>query len=261
VRENNVRKAWREGRPALNCWLSSCTPLQAEMLAPMGFDSFVVDMQHGEFDYMDLVAIFTALAGHDTAPMARVPWNDPSAIMRILDAGALGLICPMVNTAEEAKRFVDCCRYPPAGHRSSAPMRAHLHHRTTFEDYVTSFNDQVVTIALIETRQALENIEAILDTPGLDAIYVGSSDMSLSHGGPVGVHHEDPASGERHARIGEAARRHGVRFGLHTTRDEDLEICLGHGAELITVADATALLASGSEDRLAAARAVATNIP
>src|ERR1700709_670376 len=164
---NKVKEVWASGKAVVNAWLAIPSGFSAEVIAQCGFDSVTVDMQHGVQDYQSMVQCFQAMHAHPVTPMVRVPWNDPSIIGKVLDAGAYGVICPMVNTAEEAAAFVKACRgFPPSGPRVG-PLRASL---CAGSDYFQHANDTVVTMAMIESEEAVKNLEEILRTPHLDAI-------------------------------------------------------------------------------------------
>jgi len=163
----------------VNGWLAIPNVFSAETMAHAGWDSLTIDMQHGIVDYQAAVAMLTAISTTDTMPLVRVPWLDPGIIMKMLDAGAWGVICPMVNTREDAERLVAAVRYPPRGTRSFGPIRALLY---AGADYPVHANDSVIALAMIETRQALDNLDAILSVEGLDAVYIGPADLSLALG-------------------------------------------------------------------------------
>ena len=179
ARPNGVREAWQEGRAVINSWLGIPSSFSAEVMASMGWDSLVVDMQHGMIDYQMMVTMLQGISTTNVTPLVRVPWNDPAHIQKALDAGAYGIVCPMINNRAEAEKFVGSCRYAPLGYRSSGPIRASLYGGA---DYHAKANDIVVAFGMIETQEALDNLDAILSTPGLDAIYVGPSDLSISLG-------------------------------------------------------------------------------
>ena len=157
MRENRLRGIWSEGGTVVNGWLQVPSSFSAEVMAHAGWDSLTIDMQHGPVDYGSLVPMLQAISTTDTVPVVRVPWNDPGLIMRVLDAGCYAVICPMINTREEAEAFVGACRYPPEGYRSYGPYRATLYGG---QDYTDHANETVVTMAMIETQQALENLDA-----------------------------------------------------------------------------------------------------
>src|SRR3984893_15191973 len=179
ARANGGREAWREGRAVINSWLGIPSSFSAEVMANMGWDSLVVDMQHGMIDYQMMVTMLQGISTTNTTPLVRVPWNDPAHIQKSLDSGAYGIICPMINNRAEAEKFASSMRYAPVGSRSSGPIRASLYGGP---DYHAKANDIVVAFGMIETVEAMENLDQILSTPGLDAAYVGPSDLSISHG-------------------------------------------------------------------------------
>ena len=167
------------GPAALGAWITSREPILAEIAGRAGFDYVCIDMQHGLADFDCAVGILQALASTPAIPVVRVPSNDAAIIGRVLDAGAMGIIIPMVNSAEEAKRAADACRYAPAGSRSIGPFAVAARHGA---EYVARANDLVACIPMIETRQAIEAIDDIVAVPGVDAVYVGPADLSLSLG-------------------------------------------------------------------------------
>lgn len=178
---NNRLKARMQAREPglLNAWLVLGSPAVAEVMSRQPWDSVTVDMQHGLSDFETTVHMLRAMNGSSVTPMVRVPWMEPGLIQKVLDAGAFGVICPMVNTREQCEQFVSVCRYAPAGTRSFGPTRAPI---VAGADYWKKANDEVLTFAMIETRQAVENIDAIVSVPGLDGVYIGPSDLSLTLG-------------------------------------------------------------------------------
>jgi len=156
MRENPLRRIWAEGRAAVNGWLAIPSSFSAETMAHQGWDSLTVDMQHGVVDYQTAVTMLAAISTTDVTPLVRVPWLDPGIIMKMLDAGAYGVICPMVNTVADAETLVGACRYPPAGRRSFGPIRALLY---AGADYPKHANETVIAFAMIETQEALDNLD------------------------------------------------------------------------------------------------------
>ncbi|MDE0417243.1 MAG: aldolase/citrate lyase family protein [bacterium] len=212
MRENAIRRIWREGRTVVNGWLATPCAAAAEGMAHQGWDSITLDLQHGLIDYPSAVHQLRAISTTQTVPLARVPWNEPGIIMKLLDAGAYGIICPMIDDDEQARAFVGACRYAPSGYRSVGPLRATLYGGA---DYSRHANETVLAIAMIETRRAVTNLDAILETPGLDGIYVGPSDLSVSMGHAAGFDPDSPDVLTAIAAIAEAADRHAVPAGIH----------------------------------------------
>ena len=177
--KTKLRDTWNAGRGAVNAWLVTPNPAIAEVTGKAGFDSVTIDLQHGLNDYQVALSMLQALAASDSTPMARVPWLEPGIVMKLLDAGALGIVCPMINTRADAERLVHYANYAPTGTRSFGPTRAIVVHGP---DYASKANDTVATLAMVETTEALDNVEAIARTPGLTGVYIGPSDLALSMG-------------------------------------------------------------------------------
>src|SRR5690242_4032176 len=144
MRPNRIKACWQRDESVVNGWLTLPTSIPAEVMAHEGWDSLTIDLQHGLIDYQTAVTILQAISTTATVPLVRVPWLEPGIIMKALDAGAYGIICPIINSAEEAARFVAACRYPPAGVRSCGPIRANVY---AGPGYVAGANDQIVTMA------------------------------------------------------------------------------------------------------------------
>ncbi len=172
---NNLKLLWAEGHATLNGWCSIGNPFSAEIMAAQGYNSITIDMQHGALDYSAALPMFQAMRASGVTLIARVPWRDPAHIMKALDAGAMGIICPMVNSRAEAEEFVSYMRYPPLGQRSFGPTRVGI----AMPGYGVAANDQVLALAMIETADGVANLEEIAATPGLDGIYVGPADLTL----------------------------------------------------------------------------------
>jgi 4-hydroxy-2-oxoheptanedioate aldolase len=192
-RINNLKKAWQSGKPTLNGWLALPDAASAEIMAHAGWDSLTIDMQHGLIDYRDALSILRAISTTSTVPLVRVPWLDEGMIMKMLDAGAYGIICPMIDTADQAISLARACRYPPRGDRSLGPVRASLYGGP---GYVSRANDQIPVFAMIETRTGINNVDEILKVDELSGLFVGPSDLSLAFGetprlDPIGTKAEE----------------------------------------------------------------------
>lgn len=212
MRENRLKALWKGGQPALGGWLMIPSSISAEFMAHTGVDWLCVDNQHGAIDYQECLEMLQAISTTDVVPIVRVPWNEPGIIGKTLDAGAYGVIIPMVNTRAEAEAAVAACRYAPQGTRSYGPGRAVLY---AGRDYFPNANATVLCICMVEAKQALANLEEIVSTPGLDAVYVGPSDLSVSLGLPPNYDNPDPIFTEAIDAILAACKRHGVIPGVH----------------------------------------------
>ena len=251
MRENRLRKIWQEGGTAVNGWLQVPSSFSAEVMAHAGWDSLTIDMQHGPVDYGSLVPMLQAISTTETVPVVRVPWNDPGLIMRVLDAGCYAVICPMIDTREEAEAFVGACRFPPEGYRSNGPYRATLYGG---QDYTDHANETVVTMAMIETRQALENLEQILTVEGLDAVFVGPSDLSQSFGYGPGTDRSEPAVVEAIDIVLAAAREHSLTAGIFTGSPEYASRMVEKGFQFVTISSEVRLMAAAESGAIAAFR-------
>ena len=256
MRENRLRTLWAADRPVVNSWLTIPDAYCAETLAHAGFDSLTVDMQHGLIGFEAAVSMLSAITSTPTVPVVRVPWLDPSIIMKMLDADAYGIICPMVNTRADAERFVAALRYPPLGNRSLGPTRALLYGGS---NYVQRANYTIVGLAMIETCEALDNLDEILSVKGLDAVYIGPNDLALSLG-------REPHSDVDDARVVEAvehilakAQQHGVIAEMHNSSPAYARRWADKGFRFVTVGADASFLVSGAAQALAGLGAAAGN--
>jgi 4-hydroxy-2-oxoheptanedioate aldolase len=254
MRKNATLAKWRAGQKAIGGWLSLANTHSAEMMANAGFDWLCVDMQHGLLDYGDLRHMLPAISTTETTPFVRVAGHDPATIMKVLDAGAMGVIVPLVNTRAEAEAAVAACRYPPQGVRSFGPIRAAMYGG---RGYVQEANDEIVCIAMIETKDGIANLEEIVTTPGLGGIYVGPADLGYALGlGPVGDS-EDPHHLATVEHILATCKKHKVPAGIHTGGVEYTRKRLAAGFDFCALVSDGGLIAQGAAAALAAARATA----
>lgn len=251
MRENRIRSIWKAGGAVVNGWLAIPAGFSAETMAHQGWDSLTIDMQHGLMDYQAAVNMLTAISTTETVPVVRVPWNEPGILMKMLDAGAYALICPMVNTAEDAERLVSATHYPPRGTRSMGPIRALLYGGA---DYQKNANDTVVVFAMIETRQALDNLDAILSVKGLDAVYIGPADLSLALGCNPTFDDVDKPVAEAIDLILAKAKEHGVVAGIHNGTPEGALRRIAKGFQFVTIASDARLMAAGAQQVVAKMR-------
>lgn len=243
---NRLKALWAEGKPAINGWCSIGNPFTAEIMAAQGFDSITVDMQHGALDYSNLLPMLQAMRASGAVLMARVPWLEPGIIMKALDAGAYGIICPMVNSADEAARFVSYIRYPPLGQRSFGPTRVSF---AAGANYAGEANGNMLAFAMIETAEGMANLDAIAATPGLDGIYVGPADLTLSLTKgrlPPGFDREEPEMIAALQKIVAACRKNGIRAGLHCGTPDYAARAIGWGYDLTTVGGDARFLAAAA---------------
>ncbi len=231
MRQNKLKQLWQQDKATMNAWLTIPSAWSAEILAHTGFDALTIDMQHGLADYDTAVTMLQAISTTDTVPLVRVPWNEPVAIMRILDAGAYGIIGPMINNRAEVEAFVGACRYPPAGYRSYGPIRANVY---AGDDYFDHANDTVLSLAMIETSEALDNLDDILSVEGLDGIYVGTIDLSISMGLPDHGNLDNPKLKRAIEKILASTEKHNLIAGIHASSPESAAMLSNWGFRLIT---------------------------
>jgi 4-hydroxy-2-oxoheptanedioate aldolase len=234
MRANRIKDLWSEGRVATNIFLGLPDSFAAEIIASLGWDGVTIDMQHGVIDYQVGVTMLQAISQFETTPMVRVPWNDPAIIMKVLDAGAYGVICPMINNRDEAERFVGACRYAPAGYRSTGPVRAAFYAGTDYHQHAA---ETILTFAMIETQDGVNNVDEIFTTPGLDAVYIGPSDLSVSLGGSPGGDQRTPDVMAAIDTILAAAKRHGIKAAIHAMTADYANEMIEKGFDLVTLSN------------------------
>ena len=254
MRENRLRTLWKAGGAAVNGWLAIPNGFSAETMAHQGWDTLTIDLQHGVVDYQAMVTMLQAISTTPTVPIVRVPWLEPAALMKALDAGAYGVICPMVSTREDAQNLVAWTHYAPRGTRSFGPVRALLYGGS---DYPQHANDTIVTFAMIETAKALDNLDDILSVEGLDAIYIGPSDLSLALGCTPTFDDLEPRAAEAVEHILARAKAHGVVAGIHNGTPEAALKRIAKGFQFTTISSDARLMAAGAQQVLGKMRAAA----
>lgn len=231
----SLARRLRAGETVHCGWATLGLPMLAEMLAREGFPTVSCDNQHGLFTVQSTLDGITAIRAAGAAPMARVPLGDFAMVSRALDFGAEGIIAPMINTPEDARAFAAAAKFPPVGERSWGPARAMMLNGLSMNDYLKQANDETVTFAMIETRTALSNLDAILATPGIDGVFIGPSDLSitLSNGKSL-----DPFSKDVDAvceKVAKAAQKAGKIAGAYTANAERANFHAGLGFRFLAV--------------------------
>ncbi|MEQ9326256.1 MAG: aldolase/citrate lyase family protein [Rhodospirillales bacterium] len=240
---NPLRRVWSEGRAAINGWIAAPSVITAEALVSAGWDSVTIDLQHGTADYSDLLSLLPVIEKSGAAPMVRVPWLDEIPIMRALDAGALGIIAPMIESAADAERFVSACLYPPEGGRSFGPVRARF---AWGADYASRANGEVVALAMVETRAGVENLDEIVRVPGLTGIYVGPADLGFAHGFPPMFDREEPEMLAMIRHIRERCQEAGIHCCLHCGSPAYAARMAAEGMSLLTVGSDARFVEAGA---------------
>lgn len=237
--ENRLKQVWQAGGKTVNSWIHIPSTWSAEIQTRAGFDSVTIDMQHGMMGLDTAIQMLQVLSISDTTvPMARASWNEPGLIGRLLDAGAMGIICPMVNTREQCEQFVKACRYHPDGYRSLGPTRP----RVMMGNYADIANDLVLTLAMIETKEAVDIVDDIATVPGLDGFYIGPGDLRRTLLGKGGIDVEDQEFFEAIDKVLAAAKANGLGMGIHCGTTAYGKRMLERGFDFVTIGSDSALL-------------------
>jgi len=242
--KNDLLNIWQKQKASINCWLSLPNSFTAEAMSKIGWDSITIDLQHGQNDYSSSIAILQAISSNSVVPLARVPWNEPGIIMKMLDLGTLGIISPMINSKQECEDFVSYCYYPPIGQRSFGPMRAQLNYGS---DYFEKANNEIISLAMIETKKAFENLDEILTVPNLTGVYIGPADFSLSYGlKPKFDVKEEPVYSKIKL-IAQKAKQYGKIAGIHNGTTEYAKEMIDIGYKFITISSEFRLMSAAAQ--------------
>ena len=248
MRKNKLKEIFKSGKSVINGWLQIPNSFTAELMASQNWDSLTLDMQHGVIDYHNAVGMLQAISTTNVVPMARVNWNEPGQIMKILDAGAYGIICPMVSNKNEAENFVKACMYPPDGFRSYWPIRGLVYGGS---DYAEESNNEILKFAMIETKESLENLDEIMKTPGLDGIYIGPADLSLALGQkPSFDKPEGDPVYDVIMKILYHAKKNKIIAGIQNGQPEYAEKMIKKGFQLVTIGSDQRYMTAASKSAL-----------
>ena len=245
MRKNKLKEIFNKGGSAINGWLQIPNSFTAELMANQNWDSLTLDMQHGVIDYSHAISMLQAISTTDVVPLARVNWNEPGQIMKILDAGCYGVICPMVSNKEEAEKFVQACMYPPHGYRSFGPVRGLIYGGS---DYAKHANTELLKFAMIETKESLEKLDEIMSVPGIDGIYIGPADLSLAIGEEPGF--DKPEGTKAYSeilRILEHAKKNKIFAGIHNGTPEYSLKMIDLGFNFVTIGSDQRAMSAGSK--------------
>lgn len=233
-------------------WSALRDPLAAEILARSGVDLLVLDLQHGAADETDVLTLLQA-----TQPfvpvLVRLRSVDPAQVTRALDLGADGVVVPLVDGPDDARRLVDAALYPPHGTRSYGPLRAGLRHGADYRERVA---EHALVIAMVETAAGLASVEATAAVPGLGGLFVGPADLGLALGLGPQTDGDHPTYLTARRRVVDAAHAHGLSVGLHGDDPRTARAALAEGVDWVVVASDTRLLAEGARTRLETVRSV-----
>tara|TARA_B100000524_G_scaffold209992_1_gene109820 strand:- start:508 stop:1302 length:795 start_codon:yes stop_codon:yes gene_type:complete len=245
VRKNKIKEMMKAGKPVINGWCAIPSTASVEAMAHQGWDSLTIDMQHGLIDYSNALPMLQTISTTDVTPLARVNWNEPGQIMKILDAGCYGVVCPMVSNKKEAEKFVQACMYPPNGYRSFGPIRGLIYGGS---DYAEHANDEILKLAMIETEESLSKLDEIMSTPGVDGIYIGPADLSLAIGEKPGFDRpENTKAYSEILRILEHAKKNNIFAGIHNGTPEYATKMIEKGFNFVTIASDLRALSAGAK--------------
>ena len=220
MRTNKVKELWKQGKVPTVAWLDTADTYIAEIMANVGFDVLLLDMQHGMAIGPDRAALWLqTVSTTDTMPMVRVPWNEPFFIQWVLDAGAYGVVVPLVNSREEAAKAGGACRYPPGGYRSAGANRARLYGGI---DYLKQANKEIICLVQVEDINTVARVEELADAPGIDGFYVGPSDLAITMGLGPAAYRENTKHGEACRRVLDIATSHGLIAGIHCMSPQEV---------------------------------------
>lgn len=251
MRANRLTEVLGSGRPAVGAWMSVDSPYLAEVLSHAGYDAVTVDLQHGMFGIGSAIRLLQAVGAGPAMPMARCPSHDPAVIGKLLDGGAYAVICPAVDSAEQAAAFVAACRYPPTGTRSFGPSRGLLYGGP---DYVAHADDTVSAWAMVESAPALADLDAILATPGLQGVYVGPNDLALALGEQPGLATPPPLVRAALTRIVDAAHAAGRYAGVFCADPLGARAMVEAGFDLVTPGNDAGTMKRAAAEAVAIAR-------
>lgn len=229
---NKIKKRLESGETVVNAWLSIASSYSAEGMGHSGFHAVTVDLQHGMIGFSDALHMLQAISATPATPLVRAPELNPAKIMHLLDAGAYGIICPMISTPEDTAELVAACRYPPVGNRSFGPSRGLLYGGS---DYVSKADTTVMAIPMIETAEAVERIDEILNVEGVDMVYLGPNDLAFALDGHVSSSRPNSEAALMHVRKRAAA--HGIATGIFCSDALEAKLRVEQGFNMVTPAN------------------------
>jgi 2-keto-3-deoxy-L-rhamnonate aldolase RhmA len=251
--KNRLKQILASGQPAIGTWISMTDSYGVEMVAALGFDWLLIDMEHIPMSKVTLRDILIACKGSESVPIVRVASASAEHFQSALDLGAQGVMAPMINTADDAARAVQCCRYPPQGRRGFGPIRAARYMKDA-ESYRKEANEEILLFVQIETPEAVRNASAILGTPGIDGLFIGNGDLANFLNG-------DAKAGSANVQkvvddLIEMANSASIPVGLPTWSPAEFSRYAEQGARLLTIGGDLAFLAVQAEAQLTGVRRV-----
>ncbi|MBI5773262.1 MAG: 2-dehydro-3-deoxyglucarate aldolase [Verrucomicrobia bacterium] len=248
MKKNFVREKLKRGEASLGTWLTLPCPVAARMMAGVGFDWLTVETEHSPISIETAAAQFISITAGGCAPFVRLPMNTTENIKRVLDTGAWGVIVPLVNTRAEAEAVVEAARYAPLGSRTIGGQMHAINFETAAANYYEKANDEILVVVMIEQAKGVENAEAILSVPGIDAVFIGPNDLHQSYGLKPVFESDAPQFVEALQHVRTTAKKHGVAPGLHVIDAATAQRRMAEGFQFIAVgSDAGMMLGKANE--------------
>lgn len=251
MKKNPVKSALREGQPQVGTWLSFGDLTATRLMARVGFPWLTLDMEHSPIDWSAAGALFGAISDAGCVPLARVPRGDHDLIKRVLDAGAFGIVVPMVNTVEEARTAIAAAKYPPVGNRSLGGTLHALNFDATPGDYYKLANNEILVVLQTESPEGVENAEEIYSLPGVDAIFVGPVDLRAQMRDAEGRDPSPEAFEAMLQRVLETGKKVGTPVGLHVQTVADVQRRVEEGWRFIALASELKMMVSQAQQLVA----------
>jgi 4-hydroxy-2-oxoheptanedioate aldolase len=248
MRTNTVKEQLRQGKPSFGTWLSLGNLHATRVLARSGFEWLTLDLEHSAIDWAEAAMIFAAVADAGCVPLARVPEGDHYCIKRVLDAGAWGIVVPMVDTVEQARTAIAAAKYPPQGNRSVGGGMHALNFAASAGEYYQRANDEILVVLQTESPTGVENAEAIYSLPGCDAIFVGPNDLRFNMRAPDGTMPTDEAHEAMIQRVIEIGKRVGTPTGIHAMDPENALKRAQQGMQFIAVGSDLRMMNAKAEE-------------
>jgi 2-keto-3-deoxy-L-rhamnonate aldolase RhmA len=232
MRENGMKRKLQAGQAVIGSVITTPEPFLAEVMGAAHFDFLLIDTEHCPFSVYQLQTVLIALQSTESTLIVRAPWNDPVAVKQILDVGAEGVIFPWVSTRAECEAAVAAAKYPPEGLRGFGPRRAARLSGDAHE-YARRANEEIMVLVQIERAEALDRLDEILTTPGLDGIMIGPADLAASLGHLHDMEHQEVDAAIQ--RVLDGCKQHGVPFGMFTGSAERARKWIGRGGRIATL--------------------------
>lgn len=242
MRSNYVRHKLKKGEASIGTWLTLPDTTAAALMARTGFDWLTVELEHSPVTFETAAASFAVISACGKVPLARVPWNTPENIKRVLDTGAYGVVVPLVNTRAEAEAVVSAARYAPLGNRSIGGQLSAANFETDASTYYTKANDEILVVVMLEQAKAVENADDILSVPGIDAFFVGPNDLHNSLGKPPAFESDAPEFLQAIDHLLAMGKKHGVPAGIHVADAAAAQRRQAQGFQFIAVASETGMM-------------------